>query len=190
MQSHPQRDQRRAVTRVFRLRIHANHKARGNSFTSANHKPRRGLVERVACHVAFQDPGLGGSAGRGRRVRPRRDCWPARGPASRSASTSVQIAALSWQAERHVSFTSDPSARDRAGPDLRQRRSRRLRRHRRRRHAPKPAPARANRRRNWSRSPRSRRQSDPVIYLSHGRPGRLPHLRAVRRAFRRAMPPP
>jgi hypothetical protein len=35
--------------------------------------------------------------------------WAACGPCIEIAGTPVQIAALSWQAHRHVSFTNDPS---------------------------------------------------------------------------------
>jgi hypothetical protein len=58
----------------------------------------RAYGEWVACHVAFEDFGLGCPAG---------DCCPVR--TRRVAGTSVQIAALSWQAHRHVGFTNDPS---------------------------------------------------------------------------------
>ena len=78
---------------------------------------------------------------------------------------SVQIAALPWQAELHVSFTERSQARDRAGADFRQRRSRRLHRHRRRRRyrsrrLPEPSPPQLV---AISASPSA---SDPVIYLS------------------------
>ena len=128
----------------------------------------RAYGERVACHVAFEDPGLGCSAGvaalfaRGEFLAGPRPCIEI-------AGTSVQIAALSWQAHRHVSFTNDPARAtvrvqisDSAEAadftvidDIDTRRSRRLREQ-----SPPQLVA-------ISRSPSA---SDPVIYLSRDGP--------------------
>jgi hypothetical protein len=62
--------------------------------------------EWVACH-ASEDPGFGCSAGDCRPVRARRVFDRAAG-LHRDRGQIRQIAALSWQAHRHVGFTDDP----------------------------------------------------------------------------------
>ena len=111
-------------------------------------------------------------------------------PCIEIAGTSVQIAALSWQAHRHVSFTNDPSLAtvrvqisDNAEAadftvidDIDTRRGRRLR-------EPTPPPRLVAISRN-----RRRLRSHHLSF--EGRTGRLPDLRVLEEFFGCATPPP
>ena len=128
----------------------------------------RAGVEWVACHVAFEDSGLGGSAGCCRPVRARRVIGrPAALHRDSGHIGPDRHALLAGASARQFHQRSRP--RDRTGPDLGKRGSRRLHRHRRSRHG-------RSRRLRKQFAPATGRdlpessEADPVIYLSRDGP--------------------